>query len=140
MYGDIEGTFSKDQALTATAVSDNYIDLKNVMNRVGNPLDVYVSIPQALTGGTSVKFALESASDIAFATDKRVEVETEAIVAADLVAGFGFPLTIPKATQRFVRMSYTVSGAFGAGTVNAMIAETSQTNSAEVIAETAKLI
>ena len=112
--------FSDAQAVTVTAASTEALDMKAVDMGNGNPLTVQCAIGTAFVGGTSLAVAIQDC-DTEGGVYKTV-VSTAAIVTADLTAGKVIELgTLPLGTKRFVRLNYTVSGAYTAGTINAGI-------------------
>lgn len=124
MILDKENLFSEDQAITVTAVSTNVIDLgaDNARSQLNNEknVDVLVQVTEAFASGTSVKATLQADDDEAFGSAVTV-VETAAIAAASLVAGYQFKIgALPRlgaADKRYLRMNYTVVGTFTTGKI-----------------------
>jgi hypothetical protein len=121
MYIDKDTLMSEDQAVTTTATSTNVLDL-GAMEGHGNPIPLLVQVTQTFATCTSVTFALTecATADGSFT----VKAQSGAIAVADLVAGkqvlFGI---VPKDTERYLKMSYTVAGsAATAGKVTAGLA------------------
>jgi hypothetical protein len=113
--------FSDDQAITATAVSTNVIDLGvpgtpfggNQLNQdigKGNPIPILVQVTEAFNTLTSLTITLE-VSAAAGMTSPRV-LATETILLADLKAGKQmFNQVIPNgAGLRYLGVRYTVGG------------------------------
>ncbi len=112
MILDHENLFSEDQALTASAVSTNYIDLgadRDLGN--GEPLEILVAVGTTFTSGTSaatLTIAVQSDNDEAFGSPSVVQ-RSSAIPVADLTAGEQvFKVKIGSPTERYVRLDYTV--------------------------------
>lgn len=129
--------FDNAVALTTTRASTNILDMLNSRDMgIGDDpaLKLAISVPVALTGGTSLTIVVEAAPDngagspgsyVALATSR-------AYLEAELVAGARlFPIDLPSAfpdyagdvdaVPRFYRLTYTVDGAFGAGSISAFL-------------------
>jgi hypothetical protein len=134
--------FSNGQAVTATAVSTNVIDLgatgtvpyspaalkANVGNGASVPVDIQVV--EAFAGITSLQVEFQVAADEAF-TSPTVVAVTPAVPVASLVAGYKFVIDkIPVGTnKRYMRLNYVVAGGPGsAGKITAGIVAAVQTN------------
>lgn len=131
MIQDALNLFSDEQAITATAVSTNAIDL-------GNPnYGDYASPGAATLGGhlyirvdedfatlTSLTIALQESSDDGDSDAYADKITHTAIPVAELTAGKMFYLgRIPIGIERYVRLNYTVTGSNAtAGKVTAGIA------------------
>lgn len=122
MLFDKQSLFSDNQAITATAVSENVVclakgPLKDVA--LGNPLPLAILVTEAFAGLTNLTVTIETATDKEF-SDATVLATTGAIAAADLVAGYTFPINfIPKGNKGYMRAKYTVSGTATAGKITA---------------------
>lgn len=132
--------FSSDQAITATVLSTNVIDLgvadtpygaAAALNRdigKGTPIPILVQVTEAFNTLTSLTITLETG---AVAGTLGTVLETQTIVLADLTVGrqmnMGF---IPKkATGRYIGLRYTVAGvAPTLGRITAGITMGNQTN------------
>lgn len=135
MIIDKQNLFSEDQALTASAVSSNVIDLGNdhaylqPLNEKGL-IEVLAQVTLALTGGTSLQVVLQSDDDVAFGSPT-VVLESAVVPAADLVAGYQFKLgKLPRINEQYLRLSYVIVGPFGAGTIFGALVLDRQTNGA----------
>lgn len=133
--------FSDDQAITATAVSTNVIDLgvagtpydaaaalnQDVGKGAGVP--VLIQVTEAFNNLTSLTITIET-SDAAALTSSTV-LSSEVIALADLVAGKQtFTQVLPNGvTGRYLGVRYTVTGtAPTTGKVTAGISMGNQTN------------
>jgi hypothetical protein len=115
---------SPGQAITATAASTNYVDLLAIgvippsgatptrdLGK-GQKIPLLIQVTENFATLTSLKVALQSDSDSGFATALTTILETEAIAAAALLAGYRFNIDfVPtKTTQRYLRLYFTVAG------------------------------
>ena len=133
--------FSDDQAVTATAVSTNVIDL----GVAGTPYDAAAALNQDVGKGTPVPVLIQVTEAFATLTSLTITIEvsansdlssstvlaTETVDVADLVAGKQtFLQVLPNgADQRYLGVRYTVTGSSAtAGTITAGISMGNQTN------------
>lgn len=133
MITDKLNTFSDKQAITATAVSTNVIDLgplggTNTTRDIGKgePVYLFAGVGSVnMAGGTSLQAVLQtSLSEGSGYTDL---MAGPVIPLANLTAGavlYSGP--IPAGVQRYLRMNYVVVGTFTGGNVNAGLVETVQ--------------
>jgi hypothetical protein len=137
MILDAEHQFSNSQALTATALSTNVIDLGSVDRNIfnGEPMGVVVNVEVAAdqtTGDEDYTFSVETASDSGITTARKLlarrifESGTPTAPAEDadlLVAGFKFVLPLPMGTlaeaERYLALRYTLAGTTPTITVSA---------------------
>lgn len=123
--------FSDDQAITATAVSTNVIDLgdKDDVFSNGKPVPILIQVTETFATLTSLQVAVQADDDEAFGSATTV-VTTAAIAAATLVAGYKFVVNyVPRVSERYLRLSYTVAGSDAtAGKITAGIIMADQTN------------
>lgn len=121
MIFDKENLFSEDQAVTATAVSTNVVDL-GVDRDIGKgvPVPVVIQVTEDFATLTSLTAEIQTASDEAFSSPE-VLATSGAVPAADLVTGKQLALQyMPLGTKRYLRINYTVAGTTAtAGTVTA---------------------
>ena len=136
MILDYENLFSDDQVVTATADSEHLIDLGAddplVQQLVERGLDVWVQITKAMTaGGTDLTVVVEVDDDVTFGSSTIV-VQSAAVVAATLIAGYQFLIgTIPAhISERYIQLVYTVGGSnfSGGGTLSAGLVIDRQTS------------
>lgn len=138
MYIDEQLELSDAQALTATALSTNVIDL-GVNRSMGNgeAMAVVITVGVAAdqtTGDEDYTFALEVASDAAMTTARQelgrrtYESGTPTAPAQDadlLVAGYTFTIPVPPATlgdtARYMAVRYTLAGTTPTITVDASL-------------------
>ncbi len=115
MIIDHENNFSEAQAITATAVSENVIDLGPVINLPGQDtnegnIDVFAQVVEDFATLTSLKVTLQASVDEAF-TSPIVVLETLTIPVATLKKGYKFALdSLGKPAYRWYRLNYTVTG------------------------------
>lgn len=125
MFIDRQNTFSKRQALTATAASTDIIDLGVDRNIGPANIRLRVQVEEALVsaGATTLVAALETDDNAGFASPV-VLVQTGVVPKATLVAGYiALDVTVPSRTERYLRMNYTVAtGPFTGGSISAFLA------------------
>lgn len=124
MLLDALNRFSDKQAVTATAVSTNVIDLGAERDlAVHSSLEVVVIPCTAtgadLTGAATVSVSVETSATEEFTTSKTL-VTTAALSADDLNKG-AFGIKLPYGGQRFLRLKYTLAGAEGAALTGLLI-------------------
>lgn len=131
---DAQLQFSAAQALTGTAVSTNVIDIAGIApgpgggateRRIGTgePLAVVVFITVAAGGTTpTLQIDLQSDDNVGFASPAIVAT-SGSLAAAVLTAGAKIVIPIPpgKATEKFLRLNYTVGGTSPTVTVTAYL-------------------
>ena len=133
-FSDYSIDISVDDAPTATAISENVIDLgpvtTNVLRCLPGPRQQYVEIfvgttVTSGTGGSTVTFTLESDSTANLATSATVHATSGAIVKTALTAGTYVYLTVPtdQTYERYVGIRYTNSANLTAGTFTARLVE-----------------
>jgi hypothetical protein len=136
MFLDAFNQFSDSQALTATALSTNVIDL-GVARPIGNgePMCVVFNCEVAAdqtTGDEDYTFDVEVASDAGITTARKLigrrifESGTPTAPAQDadlLVAGYKFVIPLPPMTvaedERYIAVRYTLAGTTPTVTVSA---------------------
>jgi hypothetical protein len=143
MIIDSQALFSDDQAVTATAVSSNIIDLgatgtvpggSTALSRdigKGTPVEILIQwTVAAVSGGAStVTVDLETDDNSSFSSATTLAT-TGAIAKATLVAGYQMKIHyMPRGAERYIRLNYTVATAnLTAGAVTAGIVAGVQTN------------
>lgn len=122
MILDAQHIFSDEQALTATAVSTNVIDLGVDRNiGIGEPMAVVIVVDVALddtTGDETYVATLQSGS-----TATPTDVIASVTLAAGAAAGTKYVLPIPadESADRYLRVNYTLGGTTPTGTVTAFL-------------------
>ena len=139
MIIDTSLIFSNQQAVTASAPSTNTIDLGvtgtpfgatlALVRRLGEgePIALSVSVGQTFAGLTSLQVSVETSPDGVTWTPTD---SGEVVPAASLVAGYLFavPKIIEAASARYLQLYYNVVGTATAGTINAAIVASRQSN------------
>lgn len=123
MIIDAQQLFSDAQALTATAVSTNVIDLGSDRNLgKGEPMAVVVGIDVALDGTTTDETYVVTVQSGSTATPTDV-IATRAITYTEGVVGarFVIPLPADSSTDRYLRVNYTLGGTTPTGTVTTFL-------------------
>lgn len=138
MILDAQHIFSDAQALTATALATNVIDL-TVDRSIGNgtPMGVLFIVDVAAdqtTGDEDYQFDIEYASDASITTARKLigrrifESGTPTAPAQDadlLVAGFQFVIPVPPTalseSERYIAVRYTLAGTTPTITVSAYL-------------------
>lgn len=141
MIFSAEQLFSDDQAITATAISENVIDL----GAPGTPYDAAAPLNQDVGKGAPIPVLIQVTEAFATLTSLTITVEvsaaagltspqvlaTETIAVADLIAGKQTYLQVlPNgADLRYLGVRYTVNGSNAtAGKITAGITMGNQTN------------
>lgn len=124
MLIDSLNEFSDEQAVTATALSTNVIDLGAAVDTLDNELYLHIKCMTTATaaGAATVVFSLET--DDAEAIDSAsVVFTTPAIAKATLVAGYEVArIRIPAGLQQYLAVRYTVAtGPLTAGAFSAFL-------------------
>lgn len=142
MYIDSFLKLSDAQALTATAISENVIDLTTARSiGSGEPMSVFFSVGVAADvadGDEDYTFDVKYATNAALTTGEQLlgrrvfESGTPTAPAQDadlLAAGFIFSIPIPPVssgeTARYLGVEYTLAGTTPSVTIDAWVAPTS---------------
>lgn len=145
MILDAQNELSDSQAVTATAISTNVIDLGAPGTPIGGaaaltkdlakgrtvPLTIQVDTSATAAGAATVTFSVETDSTADLATSPTVAWTSAAIGKATLVEGYEIHLpAIPiPANERYLGVRYTVAtGPLTAGAFSAFIPASQQTN------------
>lgn len=129
MITDVNLTLSVSQAVTASAVSGNTLDLNQVRDiGAGEELNIYVNVEvaAAAAGAATVNFQVITSAAPAL-TSPTIIGQTDAIPKASLVVGSQIIIPVPRSFinqlgQRYLGIQYTVgTGPLTAGTFSAGI-------------------
>lgn len=123
MYLDKQNQFSAAQAITATAVSTNIIDLGDAKDHApGHKLPLNAKVVTTFASNTSLTVALQTDDNTSFSSATVVS-QTGAVPVATLVAGYDFTIGVPfEGLERYIRLNYTIGGSNAtAGAVTAGI-------------------
>jgi len=127
MFIDSQLEFSTKQALTATAVSTNVIDLGSDRDvGPGAPLWLVISCDVALAGTAPTL-------DVALQTDSVEAMSSSSVIVSGqqqtaMAAGDKIVLAVPNANQQFLRVNYTLGGTSPTATVSAWLTDQEPTN------------
>lgn len=138
MILDDQNTLSNDQAITATAASEDYIDLGPIDSTLtremgyGVPLDMLIQVTEAFAaaGAATLTIDLEVDDNTGFSSATTVWT-SGAIGKATLIQGYQALLQyVPKGVnERYLRLNYTVAtGPMTAGKITAAIGSGGHTN------------
>ena len=109
IYG-LQTRFSDDQAITASARSENVLKVGPGDFGKGNDLFLDVIVTEDFNNLTSLNVKLETDDDVAFGSPKEL-YNTGEILLADLAAGFKLPIkSIPPGCEDYIALYYTVTG------------------------------
>jgi len=137
-----QSLLSDAQAITASAASTNYYDFGAPGTAFGHAsalapdqglapkIPVRIQVTTAFATLTSLKVAVQVDDNTSFSSATTV-LETEAIAAASLIAGYVFNIdSVPlKTNERYMRFYYTVAGSDAtAGVITAGVVLANQTN------------
>jgi hypothetical protein len=134
MYIDRQNLFGRDQAVTTSAPSTDYIDCgaaRDIGN--GTPLEILVLCTEAVTaaGAATVTVALQSDDNPSFSSPANL-VLSDAIPKASLVAGAQvLRVPVPYGAERYLRLYFSVgSGPLTAGKFTSGLVPMRQANTA----------
>ncbi len=133
-FSDYNIDIATDDAPTATAISENVIDLgpsaTNALRCLPGPKQQYVEIyvgetVTSGTGGSTVTFSLESDSTANLATSATVHASSAAIVKTALTVGTYVYLDVPaeQTYERYLGVRYTNSANLTAGKFTVRLVE-----------------
>ena len=120
LYLDKRLEFSENQAITATAESENVIDF-GVENCSAAGRTIDIRIKEDFVGGGSLKFVLQDSADGLAYEDA---LTSPAFQTAQLKAkgtDVFYSLAIPKGLRRFIRLKYEAAGSFTKGKIHAVL-------------------
>lgn len=114
---------SDAQALTATAVSTNVIDLSNDrVVGIGEPMALVVTVGVAAdftTGDETYQFELQTDDNEGFSS--ATSIGSVVVPASALTAGDKVVIPLGHANQQYLRANYTLGGTTPSATVDAFI-------------------
>lgn len=116
MLLDKETLFSENQAVTATAISEDVYDTGENLSRLGagEPLAFGVLVTEDFATLTDLTIRVIAADDAALTTNVEVVDQSSAIPLAELITGervFAGKLNLTKNKKRYYGFSYIVGGA-----------------------------
>lgn len=110
MFIDKQTLMSNAQAITATAVSTDVIDLGADRDvGVGQPIMLLVQIVEAFNTLTSLQIDMQTDDNSSFSSATVIQLQSMALAALTLGARTVIPYW-PRTNERYVRMNYTVTG------------------------------
>ena len=131
MIMDKQLMMSDAQAITATAVSTNVIDLGAAGVAEGHPLRVLAQVVTDFATLTSLQCDVQTSVDAAFSSPVVLQGDSLALASSGLVAGEKFTLGTLSGNKvlRYIRLNYTVTGSNAtAGAIDATLVLDDQTN------------
>ena len=121
---------SDAQAVTATAISTNVIDLGPVADNptrdIGTGEDVYwvISVDTTFTGLTSLQASLVSDTTAGLQSAPVTHATTIAIPVAALIAGYQYAVKLPGGSyKQYLGTQFTVVGTGTAGKINSFLSK-----------------
>ena len=126
MILDEQTLFSDNQAVTASCVSQNVLNLGKNEISFGTPVCLFVQITEEFNNLTSLKITVQTSEDEKFTS--AVDLIDQTIKLADLKKGCVSTIKfLPKGNLGYMRLYYTVTGtAPTKGTIFAGIADSHQ--------------
>ena len=124
MIQDGDLIYSDNQAITADSDSTEKKDHDDANARIGDGTDLalVVVVTESFTFGTTTYVQIQlmdSADDSSYA----IVLQTDELVAADLVAGDRYVIPLPPALRRYTKVHYALDGTATAGKVDAFLAK-----------------
>ena len=121
---DAQNEFSDAQAITATAVSTNVVDLNQAVPQYAGGDDLFLTckVGTAFAGGTSIRAILWT-DDTATVTSGADIISGDVVLTAAATAGSSL-LTVNLKNlplQQYIGVQYVVVGTMSAGTANAFL-------------------
>lgn len=116
MYVDAQTLFSDGQAVTATANSENVIDLKVARDiGIGQAMWIFLLVTEAMTdSGSDSTVAVSLVTDDNSSLSSPATVQTLVTIPATTAAGTLYVFPLPAATvnayQQYLGLTYTVAG------------------------------
>jgi hypothetical protein len=135
-FVDYENLYSSDQAITATAASENIIDHGDDSSRIaayrelGKKSEVVAFVTEDFATNDGLTIALQSCNSSDFSSSAVTTHSSKLVALAALVKGAPIEIgEIPNDALQYTRLYYTVSGSSAtAGKIHAGIGLDKQTN------------
>lgn len=109
MILDEQGLFSNNQKVTASAASENILDLGKREVSFGTPVELFVQVSEDFNNLTSLGIKVQTSSDEDFVDAEDLIEQTMTL--AELVKGAVSSIKfLPKGNLGFMRLFYTVNG------------------------------
>lgn len=109
MILDEQCLFSNNQAITASCVSTNILDLGKREVSFGTPIDLIIQVTEDFNNLTSLSVAVQTSLNESFSTPVKLTETTLSL--ANLKKGEVLPIQfLPKGNLGYMRLSYTVTG------------------------------
>jgi hypothetical protein len=124
--------FSEDQAITASAASDNVIDLGDSGDQSnGEPVYLHCQVSEDFSTATGATLSITVQESDTDSFGSPIDLVTSASAATtDLKAGYTFSLgSLPSNSKRYMRLYYNAASNFSAGKITAGLVLTKQSNS-----------
>jgi len=128
MIMDKQLVMSEDQAVTATAVSTNVLDLGAGGVAEGHPIRINCQVTEAFDNCTSLDVKVQTDDNASFSS--ATELQSVLVPLASLAIGYQVPLgTLNGPVEQYLRMNYVVAGsAPSVGTITSALVLDKQTN------------
>ncbi len=109
MILDEQGLFSNKQAITASCVSENILDMGQREVSFGTPVELFVQVAEDFNNLTSLTIKVQTATDEAFSDV--VDLIEHKMTLDELVKGAVSKISfLPKGNLGYMRLNYTVTG------------------------------
>lgn len=111
MFLDQHSLLSQQQTITGDAVSTNVLDFNsNGDAGKGTPVKMLIQVAEDFDNLTSLNVKVESDDNESFSSPATL-AQTGEVTLSELKQGYVFNIhTLPRGTQRYVRLSYDVTG------------------------------
>ncbi len=122
MLLDQNAMMSDQQAVAASAASENIIDLGAAGNAAPGGLFAVCRTDQAFSGVTQLKVSLQTDDTSAFSAAEELMSATFAQADLQKIKNL-FALALPNGAKRFLRAYYTVTGSGTAGKISCFLTD-----------------
>lgn len=123
MLLDQNAVLSDGQEITASAASQNVIDLGAAGNAAAGALFAVCRVEKGFTGLTALTVALQTSDTEAFSAPVELASVTPAAAGLGKDGQLIFAAAVPAGLKRFVRAYYTVTGTVTAGSVSCFLTD-----------------